>query len=115
MQKAAQEPHHSLLILESHQLLLLVAEAVEAVVLLEPLLEMVALVVLVAEVLRVHLLLERDLVILVELPIQILQQMVGVMMEGHMVPTLLVEAAVQGLLVVMGIHQTIRVVLAVMD
>jgi hypothetical protein len=115
MQKAVQELHHSLLILEFHQLLLLVAAAVVVVEPVEPLPEMVALVVLEVGLLRVDLLLERDLVILVELPIQILLQMVGVMMVDLGDLTVQEAVAAQVVLEQTEIHQTFGAVMAVMD
>jgi len=115
MQKAVQELHHSLLILESHQLLLLVVEAVEAVVLRIPLPEMVALVVLGVDVVRLDLLLERDLVTLVELPTQILLQMVGVMMVDLGLVTVQEAVAAQVVLEQTEVHQTFGAVMAVLD
>jgi hypothetical protein len=78
-----------------------VVEAVEAVVLRVPLPEMVALVVLEVDVVRLDLLLERDLATLVERMVVFLLQMVGVMMVDLEVLTLQEAVEAHQLMVMM--------------
>ena len=85
------------------------------VVLRVPLPEMVALVVLGVDVVRLDLLLERDLATLVELPTQILLQMVGVMMVDLEVLTVQEAVAAQVVLEQTEVRQTIGAAMAALD